>query len=63
MSEYRLYCLDVANKITRSEEFVATGDDEAIMIARSKKLPMPCEIWQRNRLVGRIPAHDDTPKK
>lgn len=57
MTEYRLYCLDGANRITRAEAIGAANDDEAIEIARSMKLPIKCELWQRDRLVARIPAH------
>jgi hypothetical protein len=57
MPEYRLYCLDGANKITRAHEINAKSDEDAIMIARSKKMPVKCELWHRDRLVARIAAH------
>jgi hypothetical protein len=57
MPEYRLYCLDGANKITRAEEINAKSDEDAIMIARSRKMPVKCELWYRDRLVARIAAH------
>ena len=57
MTEYRLYCLDGANRITRAEGIRAASDDEAIEAARSMKLPVKCELWQRDRLVARIAAH------
>jgi hypothetical protein len=57
MPEYRLYCLDGANKITRAEGISAASDAEAIDAARAMKLPVKCELWQRDRLVARIPAH------
>jgi hypothetical protein len=56
MPEYRLYCLDGANRITRAEQVVATSDEQAIEAARSMKLPVKCELWQRDRLVARIAA-------
>jgi hypothetical protein len=55
MSKFRLYCLDGANKITRAEEIDAKSDEQAIEIVRSKKLPVKCELWSRDRLVARIP--------
>jgi hypothetical protein len=57
MPEYRLYCLDGANRITRAEQVSAKGDEDAVEIARAMKLPVKCELWQRDRLVARIPAH------
>ena len=52
MAEYRLYCLDGAGRITRAEEIEATGDEEAIMIARALKKRVRCELWQRDRRAG-----------
>jgi hypothetical protein len=54
MTEYRLYCLDGAGRITRAEEIEATGDEEAIMIARALKKGVRCELWQRDRRVAEI---------
>jgi hypothetical protein len=56
MAEYRLYCLDGANRITRAERISANSDEEAVAAARAMKLPMKCELWLRDRLVTRIPA-------
>ena len=54
MPEYRIYCLDGANRITRAEQIVATNDEQAIEAARSMKPPVKRELWQRDRLVARI---------
>lgn len=59
MAEYRLYCLDGANKITSAEQITATSDEDAVMIARSMKLPMPCELWSRDRFVAKLGPHRD----
>lgn len=56
MPDYRLYCLDGANKITRAEWIDAKSDEDAIMIARSLKKTVPCELWCGTRLIARIPA-------
>jgi hypothetical protein len=56
MPEYRLYCLDGANKISRAEWIDAKSDEDAIMIARSQEKPVNCELWLGARLVARIPA-------
>ncbi len=56
MPEYRIYCLDGANRITRAEQIVATNDEQAIAAARSMKPLVKRELWQRDRLVARISA-------
>jgi hypothetical protein len=56
MPEYRLYCLDGANRIARAEAVSAASEEDAIAIARAMKLPTKCELWYRDRLVARIPA-------
>jgi hypothetical protein len=62
MTNYRLYCLDIGtNRIGRGEWFEANSDDEAIALVRAKKLKVPCEIWDRSRLVGEVPAHRERP--
>lgn len=57
MPEYRLYCLDGANRITRAEQISAKSDDAAVDAARAMNLPVKCELWHRDRLVARISAH------
>jgi hypothetical protein len=52
MADYKVYCLDGTGKISASPEFIeAQSDDEAIVLVRSKKLAVSCEIWQGSRLV------------
>jgi hypothetical protein len=60
MPDYRLYCLDGANKISHAEWIDAMSDEDAIMIARSHEKPVAWELWLRNRLVARIPAFQRT---
>lgn len=55
MAHYRLYCLDGAGTITRAQFVEAENDEDAIMIARSFKEPVKCELWLRDRLVATIP--------
>lgn len=59
MTEYRLYCLDGVGKITHAEWLEAKSDDEAIILARARKLPVRCELWHGNRRIAEIPAHAD----
>ena len=57
MADYRLYCLDGVGHIGTGEWIEAASDDEALAMVRAKKLSVNCELWDRDRLVGRIPAH------
>jgi len=56
MPEYRLYCLDGAGKFTKAHEISAADDADALARANDMKLPVKCELWQRDRLVAKIPA-------
>lgn len=57
MSDYRLYCLDGDQGIAKGEWFEAGNDQEAVELARTKRLRVKCEVWQGKRLVARIPAY------
>jgi hypothetical protein len=54
MRDYRLYLLDGTGNITSAESLRANSDDEAVAAAKSLKKGERCEIWDRQRLVGRI---------
>jgi len=56
MPGYWLYLLDGAGNFTSSQWIEATGDEEAIMIARAKEMPVPGELWDHERFVAKIPA-------
>ena len=57
MSEYRLYCLSESGRFTKSHEIAAKDDSDALTKARAMKLPVVCELWNRNRLVAKLPPH------
>ena len=57
MAEYRLYCLNDRGGFSKSHEIEAEDDSEALAKAREMKLPVRCELWSRNRLVAKLPAH------
>ena len=57
MSQYRLYCLNHQGNFTNSHEIEAADDPQALAKARAMKLPVPCELWARERLVAKLPAH------
>jgi hypothetical protein len=52
MREYRLYTLDGAGKIAKAEWLDARSDDEATVLVRARKMPVDCELWDRDRLVA-----------
>jgi hypothetical protein len=54
MPAYRVYCLDGARRITKAEWYEAENDDEVIAVAREECVP--CEVWERGRLVATIPT-------
>ena len=56
MTDYRLDRLDGVGKIGTGEWIEATGDAEAIMLVRAKKLSVRCKLWDHNRLVATIEA-------
>ena len=56
MADYRLYCLDGAGHIGSGEWIEAASDDEALAMVRAKKLAIRCELRDRNRLIGLVPA-------
>lgn len=57
MPDYRLYCLGGTGHIETAHDIIAGNDEDAIMIARSKKLTVKRELWERGLLVVKIPAH------
>ena len=54
MASYRLYCLDGAGKITSAEWLEADGDAQALEQVRRRRLSLSCELWDRQRLVGKV---------
>jgi hypothetical protein len=56
LGQYRHYRLDGAGNITGAEWIEAGDDEDAIRQVRERKLANTSEIWDRDRLVGRIEA-------
>jgi hypothetical protein len=54
MAEYRLYCLDGANKVASAEWIEADDDADAIDKAKRAQSGYECELWQGKRLVARL---------
>jgi hypothetical protein len=57
MPEYRLYCLNERGGFSKAHEIDASDDTDALAKARAMRLPMACELWNRDRLVGKLPPH------
>jgi hypothetical protein len=54
--QYRLYCLDGSNHITKSHEFHAKDDREAIKTANAWRSGGKAELWCRGRKVHAFEA-------
>ena len=54
MADYPLYCLGDGKHIAAAEWIDAKSDDEALVIARSKKHRVPCELWKGDELIAEL---------
>ena len=54
MSAYRVYCLDGAGKVWAAEWIEAADDAAALDAARRFHTAVRCEVWQGQRLIGRV---------
>jgi hypothetical protein len=58
MISYRVYCLDGMSRIVRAEPLEAGSDDDALRMARVVMGDcFKSEVWERDRLVGRLDGH------
>ena len=53
MPAYRFYCRH-NGAISHRSEIAADTDEQAIAFVRDKRLPLVCELWERDRLVATI---------
>jgi len=58
LADYRLYCLDGANKVASAEWIEADDDEAAIEAATDMLNGYRCELWQDRRLVARLDLRD-----
>jgi len=56
MSEYRLQYLDRSRKFIRQDVVRATSDEEAVIMALSRRLSRRSELWKDGRLVAKLDA-------
>ena len=57
MAEYRLYHVGRNGRLSRAHDLVCADDAEAIRVAAQHAKGLDLELWDRGRLVKRIPAH------
>ena len=62
MPDYRLYCRDETGRFTKAHEFSASGDREALDLARDMNLAVKCELWNRDRMVATLAQRADLKK-
>lgn len=54
MTYYRLYCVGGDGKIVAGEWLEARTDEDAVMIADSRRPTSQCELWDHTRMVARL---------
>jgi hypothetical protein len=52
---YTVYVLGPDGKVRRAEWIAAASDADALAAVRALDCASECELWQRNRRVGRVP--------
>lgn len=61
MADYRLYFTDEHGHIRRALEFVCDDDAEAIQRAEQHVDSLDMELWQRDRVVAKLPGQHKRP--
>jgi hypothetical protein len=61
MADYRLYFMDEQGHIRRALEFVCDDDAEAIQRAEQHVDGLDLELWQRDRVVAKLPGQPKQP--
>jgi len=54
VANYRIYCLDGANKVASAGWIEAADDGAAIELVKERHDGFKCEIWDGRRLVERL---------
>jgi CRISPR/Cas system type I-B associated protein Csh2 (Cas7 group RAMP superfamily) len=54
VANYRVYCLDGTDRVASAEWIEADDDDAAMAQVKERWSGFKCELWSRDRLVGRI---------
>ena len=56
MPAYRHYRLDGRGSIAKAEWIEADSDEDAVRQVREQRLPVPSEIWDKDRRIARLDA-------
>jgi hypothetical protein len=59
VTEYKIYCLDSAHRLMSAISVKAVGDHEALHLAKQISVGSLREVWNGNRLIGRIDEDHD----
>ena len=54
VANYRIYCIDGANKVASAEWIEADDDEAAIELVKERHDGYKCEVWDKDRLVERL---------
>jgi hypothetical protein len=60
-ANYIVYLLDGDGKIRGAEWIAAVSDDHALAQVRALGSATPCELWQLDRKIGRVPPRRPFP--
>jgi hypothetical protein len=54
VANYRIYCLDGADKVASAGWVEADGDEAAVALVEERHDGYKCEVWDGTRLVARV---------
>jgi len=57
MKSYQVYSVDERGGICGDRTIEAENDDDAVFAVRSLQRKLETQIWDRDRRVARVPAH------
>ena len=57
MAQYRIYSVNDDGGIFGDRLIEAVSDEDAVFAVRSMQRPFPCEIWQRDRRIAKVPPY------
>lgn len=59
MSDYRAFVLNAEGHVTKRHDFEADDDVQAVQIARQYVDGHDVEVWQRDRMIGKLKQSDN----
>ena len=58
MSDYRAFVLNAGGHVSKRHDFEADDDVQAVQIARQYVDGHDVEVWQRDRMIGKLKQSD-----